>query len=78
MTDLLQQAIAAINELPPDVQDAIAARLLEELEDERAWEQRFANTTEDQWRRMAAMARREIAEGDTTPLEEVLPPDSSA
>jgi len=78
MTELLEQAIAAINELPPDVQDAIAARLLEELEDERAWERRFANTTEDQWRRMAALARREIAEGDTTPLEDVLPPDSSA
>jgi hypothetical protein len=34
MTELLQKAIALIQELPPDEQDAIATRLLDELEDE--------------------------------------------
>jgi hypothetical protein len=35
MTELLQQAIAEIKKLPPDQQDAIAARFLAELEAER-------------------------------------------
>jgi hypothetical protein len=35
MTELLQQAIAKIKKLPPDQQDAIAARFLAELEAER-------------------------------------------
>lgn len=41
MTELLQRVIAEIEELPDEVQDAIAARLLAELEDERAWKVRF-------------------------------------
>jgi ferritin len=35
MTELLQQAIAQIQQLPPDQQDAIAARFLAELEEEQ-------------------------------------------
>ncbi|MDQ2099806.1 MAG: hypothetical protein QQW96_19420 [Tychonema bourrellyi B0820] len=71
MTELLQQAIAQIQKLPPDRQDAIASRLLAELQDEQKWESRFAATTDDQWDRMAAMVRQEIAAGETTPLSEV-------
>lgn len=41
MTELLQQAIAQIQQLPPDQQDAIAARFLAELQDEQKWETRF-------------------------------------
>lgn len=78
MTQLLQQAIAAINKLPPETQDAIAARLLAEVADEEGWRQRFEATTPDQWKRMAAKARRAIAEGNTTPLEDVLPPERRA
>jgi hypothetical protein len=73
MTELLQQAIAQIQQLPPDQQDAIAARFLAELQDEQKWEARFAATTDDQWDQMAAMVRQEIAKGETVPLEEVFP-----
>jgi hypothetical protein len=47
MTELLQQAIAQLEKLPPDRQDAIAARLLAELQDEQKWEVQFATTTDD-------------------------------
>ncbi|NEQ66639.1 MAG: hypothetical protein F6K21_14250 [Symploca sp. SIO2D2] len=73
MTELLQQAIAQIQELPPAQQDAIASRLLAELQDEQKWEARFAATTDDQWDQMAAMVRQEIAQGETIPLDEVFP-----
>ena len=73
MTKLLQQAIAQIQQLPPEQQDAIAARFLADLEDEHKWETRFAATTEEQWDQMAAMVRQEIAKGETMPLEQVFP-----
>lgn len=73
MTELLQQAIAQIQQLPPDQQDAIAARLLAELQDEQKWEAQFTATTDDQWDRMAAMVREEITKGETMPLDEIFP-----
>jgi hypothetical protein len=73
MTELLQQAIAQIQKLPPDQQDAIAARFLAELQDEQRWETQFAATTDDQWDQMAAMVRQEIAKGETVQLDEVFP-----
>ncbi|MFQ4139596.1 hypothetical protein PGN35_025130 [Nodosilinea sp. PGN35] len=38
-------------------QDAIATRLLAELEDEQAWQSRFDATTDDQWDNLAALVR---------------------
>ncbi|WP_199247429.1 hypothetical protein [[Phormidium] sp. ETS-05] len=73
MTELLQQAIAQIQKLPPDQQDAIAARFLAELQDEQKWEASLAATTDDEWEQMAAMVRQEIAAGETVPLDEVFP-----
>ena len=73
MTELLQQAIAQIEKLPPDQQDAIAARFLAELQDEQKWETRFAATTDDLWGQMAAMVRQEITNGETVPLDTVFP-----
>ncbi|MBW4465458.1 MAG: hypothetical protein KME07_08455 [Pegethrix bostrychoides GSE-TBD4-15B] len=73
MTELLQQVIAQIQKLPPDQQDAIAARFLAELQDEQKWETRFATTTDAQWDQMAAMVRQEIVAGETVPLDEVFP-----
>jgi len=58
MTELLQQAIAKIPKLPPDQQDAIAARFLAELRDEEKWETRFAATTDEQGETMAAWCGR--------------------
>jgi hypothetical protein len=73
MTELLQQAIYQIQQLPPDQQDAIATRLLAELQDEQKWETRFAATTDNQWDQMAEMVRQEILRGETVPLDEVFP-----
>ena len=73
MTELLRQAIAQIKKLPADQQDAIAARFLAEIQDEQKWEPRFAATTDDQWDRMAAMVRQEIARGETVPLGKIFP-----
>ena len=50
--------------LPTDEQDAIAARLLAEMEDEQTWKAQFESTTDDQWERMAEMVRQEIAAGE--------------
>lgn len=72
MTKLLQQAVAKIQQLTPEQQDAIATRLLAELQDEQNWDSRFANTTDDQWEKMAKMARQEILNKDLTPLDEIL------
>jgi mRNA-degrading endonuclease RelE of RelBE toxin-antitoxin system len=74
MTELLQRVIAELEKLPEDEQDAIATRLLAELEDERAWKVRFESTTNEQWDRLAQIVRQEIVAGDTTPLDEVFPP----
>ena len=74
MRTLLQRAIAAIEKLPPDVQDAIATRLLAEAADEQAWAAQFEATTDAQWDRMAERVRRAIDEGGSTPLDDTLPP----
>ncbi|MEP0763967.1 MAG: hypothetical protein HRF48_14660 [Chloroflexota bacterium] len=74
MTKLLERVIAEIEKLPEDVRDAIAARLLDELADERGRLARFAATTDAQWDRLAEMVRQEIAAGDTSPLDDVFPP----
>jgi hypothetical protein len=75
MTTLLQQAIAAIEQLPPPEQDAIARRLLADLADDAAWDAQFRATTDDQWDRLTASVRRDIASDQTSPLEELFPPD---
>ena len=73
MTKLLQQAIAQIKKLSPDQQDAIAARLLAELQDEQKWETSFTETTDEQWDKIAAMVREQITDGETISLDDVFP-----
>lgn len=77
MTDLLQQVIAELEKLPSDAQDAMATRILADLEDDRAWDERFNSTTAEQWARLTEMAQREIDAGDITPLEDVFPMGTS-
>jgi hypothetical protein len=78
MTELLQRAIAAVAALTADAQDAIAARLLEDVADEVVWEARFRSTTDAEWDRIAEAVRRDIAAGDVTPLDDVFPAGASA
>lgn len=73
MTELLQQAIAKVSKLSDEQQDAIAARLLTELQDEQAWQARFEATTDTQWDNLAAMVRQEIESDAVVPLDEVFP-----
>ncbi|MEM8779135.1 MAG: hypothetical protein AAGF26_09740 [Cyanobacteria bacterium P01_G01_bin.49] len=72
MTELLRQAIAEIEKLPPEQQDAIASRFLEELQDEQKWTTRYTSTTDEQWDRMAEMMRQEINDGETVSLDDFL------
>ena len=74
MTSLLRHALAEAEKLPVADQDAIAARLLAEVEDEREWSARFAATTDDQWDRIVAEARRDLAASGTRRLDEAFPP----
>jgi hypothetical protein len=60
MIESLQRVIAGIEKLPTDTQNAIANRLLTELEDENAWSDRFESNTDQQWDNLAAMVRQEI------------------
>jgi hypothetical protein len=62
MTQLLQQAIFEIQKLPAPEQDAIAAHILEEIADERHWDEAFARSQE-QLTRLAAKVREDICSG---------------
>ncbi len=77
MTSLLRRALAEAEKLPAEDQDAIASRLLEEVEDERRWAARFAATTDDQWDRIVAEVRRDVGAGGTRSLDEVFPSDET-
>jgi hypothetical protein len=77
MTTRLQRAVAEVEKLPAEDQDAIAARLLAEVDNQRQWDARFASTTDDQWDRLVAEVRRDVAEGGTLPLDDVFPPGES-
>ncbi len=71
MTELLKKAFEAISKLPPESQDAIAARMLMELEDESGWDASFAES-QDKLARLADEAIEEFKAGKTVPLEDIL------
>lgn len=60
MTQLLQEAITKLQQLPDETQDAIANRLLTELQDELQWDTQFAATTDQQWHKIAEQVRQDI------------------
>lgn len=62
MTHLLQEALAQVQRLPDAEQDAIAALILEELADERRWDQAFARSQE-QLAQLADRVRQDIRDG---------------
>lgn len=62
MTQLLEQALTAVRELPAEEQDAIAALIRDELADDKRWDAAFAKS-QDQLAEMAAKARAEIQAG---------------
>ena len=62
MTLLLEKAINEVYKLSPDKQDAIAALILEELEDEERWEAAFA-ASEDKLAKLVQKVRADIKAG---------------
>lgn len=68
MTHLLEQAYAQVAQLPEADQDAIAALILEELEDEQRWQKSFAQYP-DALARLAQEALAEHRAGLTQPLD---------
>jgi urease gamma subunit len=68
MTQLLEQALAEVQKLPPAEQDAIAAIILDELADERRWEGTFARSQE-QLARLANRVRDDIRAGRVRNVE---------
>jgi hypothetical protein len=64
MTDLLERAIAQLQNVPIDRQDAIATLILEELEAEQAWDASFARSP-DLLAQLAAEAMAEHHAGKT-------------
>lgn len=44
MTEMLEKVVAKIKQLPAEEQDAIAALILEEIEDEARWDAAFARS----------------------------------
>jgi len=68
MTELLEKAIARLKTLPASEQDAIAAMILEELEDEIRWDEAFASS-KDTLAKLAAEAMAEYHAGRTQELD---------
>ena len=62
MTELLEKALAEVSKLSAAEQDAIAALILETLEDERQWEEAFASS-QDKLAKLAEKVREDIRAG---------------
>ena len=67
MTQLLEKALIAVYKLPPEKQDAIAAVILEELEDDQRWDEAFA-ASEDKLAQLAQKVRTDIKAGHVTKM----------
>jgi hypothetical protein len=62
MTQLLQQAVAEIQKLPAPEQDAMATLILDELADDRRWDEAFARS-QDQLGLLAEKVRQDMKAG---------------
>ena len=62
MTQLLERAWAEVSKLPPEEQDAIAAIILQELEDEQRWDKTFA-ASQSKLSQLAGKVREDIRAG---------------
>ncbi|MSP88020.1 MAG: hypothetical protein EXQ92_04285 [Alphaproteobacteria bacterium] len=66
MNARLQKAFAELARLPEAEQDSIASLILDEIEAERGWDQRFA-ASQDQLAELVRRARDEAERGDVLP-----------
>lgn len=67
MTQLLEEAIARLQQLPPEEQDAIAQLIMAEMEDEQQWDEAFAHS-QDKLTELAAKVRLDIQTGKVRSL----------
>jgi hypothetical protein len=68
MNKMLERAIAQLARLPEEEQEAYGLQLLEELESEHGWDERFAKS-QNLLGAMAAQAREDAARGDVLPYD---------
>jgi hypothetical protein len=68
MNALLEKAFAAVAQLPESAQESIASLILDEIEAERGWDDRFANS-QDQLGELVRRARDEAARGEVLPYD---------
>ena len=62
MTQLLEKVLTEVHKLPPEKQDAIAAVILEELEDVQLWDKAFSES-QDKLAQLAQKVRTDIKAG---------------
>lgn len=62
MTRLLEEALTVVSKLSDSEQDAIASIILQEIADERLWDESFANS-QDTLTAMAEKTRADIQAG---------------
>jgi len=62
MTQLLEKAVAELQKLPDAEQDAMAARILDELTDDQRWDTAFADS-QDALAKLTAKAREDVGNG---------------
>ena len=62
MTQLLEKVLTEVHKLPPEKQDAIAAVILEELEDAQLWDKAFSES-QDKLAELAQKVRTDIKAG---------------
>ena len=68
MTRLLEKAFTRASELPDEDQDALAKRLLAEIESEKRWDELFARS-QDEMGQLADKALAEHRQGETQRLD---------
>jgi hypothetical protein len=71
MTGLLEQAPRRVESLSAEEQDSIASQIIESIDDEEAWAQRF-RANPDVLRSLAREANEEHRRGLTRPLDELI------
>jgi hypothetical protein len=71
MTQLLEKAIQRAQELPLAEQDVVASLILEEIESERGWQERFGSS-QDLLAKLAQEALDDLQAGRTRPMPDEL------
>ena len=68
MNALLKRALAEIKRLPDAAQESLASLILQEIEDERGWDERFA-ASQSLLGKLADEARSEVVERGALPFD---------